>query len=338
MSVTMEEVLAQLNPKLRKTIMIGDSVPPTEYAATPSFGLNRALAGGLPYGRQVLVWGSKSSAKSSLCLQMIGLAQKEGKICAWIDAEMSYDKNWAESLGVDTSKLIVSQCRTINEMVDIGTNLMNAGVDMIVVDSITSLLPAIYFEKDSEELKQLENTKQIGAESRDFSNAWKMLNYANNKVKPTMLVLISQSRNNISAMYTSQQPTGGQATKFYSSSIIKLFSSESDNQAIKGKIKVGDKLIEEKIGRKIIWQLQFSKTSPGFQSGEYDFYFRGNDIGIDSIGDLVDTAESVGLVNRTGAWYQLEDGTKVQGREGFVNRVKEDLELQESLKNKLMNG
>jgi recombination protein RecA len=165
-----------------------------------------------------------------------------------------------------------------------------------------------------------------------------MLNYANNKVKPTLLVLISQSRNNISAMYTSQQPTGGQATKFYSSSIIKLFSSESDNQAIKGKIKVGDKLIEEKVGRKILWQLQFSKTSPGFQSGEYDFYFRGNDIGIDSIGDLVDTAEFVGLVNRTGAWYQLEDGSKVQGREGFVNRVKEDLDLQESLKKKLMNG
>jgi recombination protein RecA len=139
-------------------------------------------------------------------------------------------------------------------------------------------------------------------------------------------------------MYTSQQPTGGQATKFYSSSIIKLFSSESDNQAIKGKIKVGDKLIEEKVGRKILWQLQFSKTSPGFQSGEYDFYFRGNDIGIDSIGDLVDTAEFVGLVNRTGAWYQLEDGSKVQGREGFVNRVKEDLDLQESLKKKLMNG
>jgi recombination protein RecA len=153
-----------------------------------------------------------------------------------------------------------------------------------------------------------------------------------------MLVLISQSRNNISAMYTSQQPTGGQATKFYSSSIIKLFSSESDNQAIKGKIQIGDKLIEEKIGRKILWQLQFSKTSPGFQSGEYDFYFRGNDIGIDSIGDLVDTAEFVGLVNRTGAWYQLEDGSKVQGREGFVNRVKEDLDLQESLKKKLMNG
>jgi len=337
MSVTMEEVLAQLNPKLRKTIMTGDSVPPTEYAATPSFGLNRALAGGLPYGRQVLIWGSKSSAKSSLCLQMIGLAQKEGKVCAWIDAEMSYDKKWAESLGVDSSKLIVSQCRTINEMVEVGTNLMQAGVDIIVIDSITSLLPAIYFEKDSDELKQLENTKQIGAESRDFSNAWKMLNYANNKVKPSMLVLISQSRNNISAMYTSQQPTGGQATKFYSSTVIKLFSSESDNQAIKGKIHVGDKLIEEKIGRKIRWELQFSKTSPGFQSGEYDFYFRGDNVGIDSIGDLVDTAEMMGIVERTGAWYVLPDGTKVQGREGFVNRVREDLDLQDSIKNKILN-
>jgi recombination protein RecA len=197
------------------------------------------------------------------------------------------------------------------------------------------MLPAIYFEKDTDEMKALENTKQIGAESRDFSNAWKMLNYANNKVKPTLLVLISQSRNNINAMYTSQQPSGGQATKFYSSCVIKLFSSESDNQAIKGKIKVGDKLIEEKIGRKIRWELQFSKTSPGFQSGEYDFYFRGDNIGLDSVGDLVDTAELMGIVERTGAWYLLPDGSKVQGREGFVSRVKEDKELFNIIKNKV---
>ena len=317
--------------------MLFRSVPKTEFAATPSYGLNRALNGGLPYGRQILIWGSKSSAKSSLCLQTIAIAQQEGKVCAWIDAEMSYDKDWAEKLGVDTSKLIVSQARTINEMVDVGVSLMEAGVDIIVVDSITSLLPAIYFEKDSDELKQLENTKQIGAESRDFSNAWKMLNYANNKVKPTLMILISQSRNNISAMYTSQQPTGGQATKFYSSTVIKLFSSESENQALKGKIHVGDKLIEEKVGRKVRWEVQFSKTSPAFQNGEYDFYFRGNDVGVDSIGDLVDTAEILGLVNRTGAWYQLEDGSKIQGRDNFIDRVREDLDLQDDIKAKV-NG
>jgi len=332
--LSVEEVLSQLDPKLRKRLGTGVGVN-FEFQPTPSFGLNKALGGGLPYGRQVLIWGSKSSAKSSMCLQMIALAQKEGKLCAWIDAEMSYSEEWAKSLGVDPEKLIYSQARTISDMVDVGVGLMNAGVDLIVVDSITSLLPAIYFEKDSDEMKALENTKQIGAESRDFSNAWKMLNYANNKVKPTLLVLISQSRNNINAMYTSQQPSGGQATKFYSSCVIKLFSSESDNQALKGKIKIGDKLIEEKVGRKVRWELQFSKTSPAFQSGEYDFYFRGDKIGIDEIGDLVDTAEASGLVNRTGAWYQLEDGTKIQGREAFIEAVREDLGLQEMIKNKL---
>jgi recombination protein RecA len=268
---------------------------------------------------------------------MIGMAQKEGKLCAWIDAEMSYSEDWAKKLGVDTEQLVYSQARTINEMVDVGVALMEAGVDLIVVDSITSLLPAIYFEKGTDDLKQLENTKQIGAEARDFSNAWKMINYANNKVKPTLFVLISQSRNNINAMYTSQQPSGGQATKFYSSTVIKLFSSESDNQAIKGKIAVGDKLIEEKVGRKIRWELQFSKTSAGFQSGEYDFYFRGENIGLDQIADLVDTAELAGIVERTGAWYILPDGTKVQGRDGFINKVKEDSNLLESIKEKL-NG
>jgi recombination protein RecA len=331
---TIEEAFASLDPKLRKRLSNGAGFT-THYQATPSFGMNRALNGGFPYGRQVLVWGSKSSAKSSLCLQTIALAQQEGKLCAWIDAEMSYSEDWAKRLGVDTENLIVSQARTINEMVEVGTQLMNAGVDLIVVDSITSLLPAIYFEKGTDELKELENTKQIGAESRDFSNAWKMLNYANNKVKPTLFILISQSRNNISAMYTSQQPTGGQATKFYSSTVIKLFSSESDNQAIKGKIAVGDKLIEEKVGRKIRWEIQFSKTSPAFQSGEYDFYFRGDNVGVDGIGDLVDTAELMGLVERTGAWYILPDGSKVQGRDGFVTRVREDLELQKIIREKV---
>jgi recombination protein RecA len=334
--VNVEDVLANLNPKLRQSISTGEGIV-IEKQATPSYGLNRALGGGLPYGRQVLVWGSKSSAKSSLCLQIIGMAQKEGKVCAWIDAEMSYSEDWAQTLGVDTQKLIYSTARTINDMVDVGTDLMQAGADIIVVDSISALLPAIYFEKDGSELKQLENTKQIGAEAKDMTGAVKMLNYANNRTKPTLLILISQARNNITAMYTSQQPTGGMATKFYSSTIIKLFSSESDNQAIKGKIHVGDKIIEEKVGRKVRWDLQFSKTSPAFQSGEYDFYFRGNEVGIDSIADLVDTSEMLGYIERAGAWYTLE-GERFQGRDKLVLGVKENLDLQDILINKVMNA
>jgi recombination protein RecA len=332
----LEEILASLNPKLRKKISLGSEIEQTHFAKTPSFGLNRALNGGFPYGRQVLVWGNKSSGKSSFCLQLIAQAQQEGKVCAWIDAEMTYSPEWANKLGVDSSSLIHSTARTMNDMVDVGTDLMKAGVDLIVVDSISALLPAIYFEKDSTDLKQLENTKQIGAEARDMTNAVKMLNYANNQVKPTLLILISQARNNIGAMYVSQQPTGGMATKFYSSTIIKLFSSESDNQAIKGKIYVGDKIIEEKVGRKVRWDVQFSKTSPAFQTGEYDFYFRGADLGVDTIADLVDTAEMLGFIERGGAWYTVE-GERYQGREKLILGVKENLDIQQALIEKVSN-
>jgi recombination protein RecA len=162
-----------------------------------------------------------------------------------------------------------------------------------------------------------------------------MLNYANNREKPSLILAISQSRNNIGAMYTQAVPTGGQTTQFMSSTIIKLFSSISDTQAIKAKIKVGDKIIEQKVGRKVRWEVLNSKTSAPGDSGEYDFYFRGDFIGIDSVGDLVDTAELLGLVTRTGAWYQLEDGTKLQGRDSFVNYVKENPKFQEELRVKL---
>ncbi len=335
--MNIEEVLANLNPKLRKKVSLGSEIEDVQFAQTPSYGLNRALNGGLPYGRQVLVWGNKSSGKSSFCLQIIAGEQQKGKVCAWIDAEMTFSPEWATQLGVDTENLIVSTARTINDMVDVATDLMKAGVDVVVVDSISALLPAVYFEKDSTELKQLENTKQMGAEARDMSNAVKMLNYANNQEKPTLLILISQSRNNLGSMYVNQIPTGGKAVQFYSSTIIKLFSSESDNQAIKGKIYVGDKIIEEKIGRKVRWDVQFSKTSPAFQSGEYDFYFRGDDVGVDSVADLVDTAEMMGLVERAGAWYTVE-GERFQGRDKLVAGVKEQLDIQELLTKKVANA
>ncbi len=334
MTTTIDDVLAKLDPRLRKKIgpAVGIS---TELQPTPSPGLNKALGGGLPYGRQILLWGSKSSAKSSLCLQTIGIAQKEGKVCAWVDAEMSYDQEWAEKLGVDTSQLIYSEARSINDFVDVTVALLHAGVDLIVIDSISSLLPAVYFEKDSDELKQLDQTKQIGAESKDLKHAWMMINYANNHEKPAMIIAISQARNNITAMYTQSVPTGGNATQFFSSTIIKLFSSSSDNNAVKRKIKVNDKLIEQKVGRRVRWEVQNSKTSAPGESGEYDFFFKGDLIGIDQIGDLVDTAEMNGLVERTGAWYKLDNGEKVQGRDAFVDYVRTRPEYQQELVEKL---
>jgi recombination protein RecA len=331
--IVIEEFLAQLDPNLRKRLSNATDVE-VKKQKTPSISLNNGLKGGFGYGRQILIWGNKSAGKSSFCLQMIGEAQKEGKVCAWIDAEQSFDPEWAKKLGVDTDKLIYSEARTINDMVDVATQLMKAKVDVLIVDSISALLPAIYFEKDSAELKQLENTKQIGAEAKDMTNAVKMLNYANNQENKTLLVLISQQRNNIGAMYASHMPTGGQAVKFFSSTVVKLWSSESENQAIKGKIQVGDKLIEEKIGRVVNWHIDFNKTGPAFLSGSYDFYFTGDNIGIDKVADLVDTAELMGIIEKGGAWYTVL-GERLQGRAKVIEYLKENPEKIKELESRI---
>ena len=321
-----ENILSKLDPKTRARVKSAQDIK-IEKQLTPSIGLNFALRGGLGYGRQALVWGNKSAGKSSFCLQMIANAQKEGKTCAWIDAEASYDQAWAEKLGVDSSSLIYSPAKTINDMVDVATKLMDAGVDLIVVDSISALLPAIYFEKDGNEMKDLQDTKQIGAEAKDMTHAVKMLNYAN---KNTLLVLISQQRNQFGSMHASHIPTGGMAVKFFSSTVIKLWSSEAEANAIKSGIKVGDKIIEQRVGRPVNWIIDYNKLGPPNLSGQYDFYYQGDVLGVDSVGETLDVAEMCGIVEKGGAWYTINK-ERFQGRAKAVAYLKENPEVVEQL-------
>jgi len=326
MTLLAEEILAKLDPKTRSRVQLATSVD-TKKQKTPSIGLNMALKGGLGFGRQVLVWGNKSAGKSSFCLQMIAIAQKEGKTCAWIDAEASYDPKWAEMLGVDSSKLIYSSAKTINDMVDVAQQLMEAEVDIIVVDSISALLPAIYFEKDSAELKKLEDTKQIGAEAKDMTHAVKMLNYAN---KNTLLVLISQQRNQFGSMHASHIPTGGMAVKFFSSTVIKLWSSEAEANAIKSGIQVGDKIIEQKVGRPVNWIIDYNKLGPPNLSGQYDFYYQGDSLGVDSVGEILDTAEMMGKIQKGGAWYTVGE-ERFQGRNKTLDYLRSNPDIVKKL-------
>ena len=330
MTAVAEAILAKLDTKTRQRVQLATGVE-SKRQKTPSIGLNNALKGGLGFGRQVLVWGNKSAGKSSFCLQMIAIAQKEGKTCAWIDAEASYDPKWAEQLGVDSSSLIYSPAKTINDMVDVATQLMEAEVDIIVVDSISALLPAIYFEKDSTELKKLEDTKQIGAEAKDMTHAVKMLNYAN---KNTLLVLISQQRNQFGSMHASHIPTGGMAVKFFSSTVIKLWSSEAEANAIKSGVKVGDKIIEQKVGRPVNWIIDYNKLGPPNLSGQYDFYYQGDSLGIDQVGEVLDVAEMTGKIQRGGAWYTIGE-ERFQGRAKALEYLRENLKVVEELKESL---
>jgi recombination protein RecA len=322
MTISLEDIMAKLDPKTRARVQSAQNVQ-VHKQLTPSIGLNVALKGGLGYGRQVLVWGNKSAGKSSFCLQMIALAQQEGKTCAWIDAEASYDQSWAEKLGVDSSSLIYSQAKTVNDMVDVGVKLMEAGVDVIVVDSISALLPGIYFEKDGNEMKDLQDTKQIGAEAKDMTHAVKMLNYAN---KNTLLVLISQQRNQFGSMHASHIPTGGMAVKFFSSTVIKLWSSEAEANAIKAGVAVGDKIIEQRVGRPVNWIIDYNKLGPPNLSGQYDFYYQGDSLGVDRIGETLDVAEMYGLIEKGGAWYTI-NGERFQGRAKAVAYMRENPEV-----------
>ena len=322
MTISLEDIMAKLDPKTRARVQSAQNVQ-VHKQLTPSIGLNVALKGGLGYGRQVLVWGNKSAGKSSFCLQMIALAQQEGKTCAWIDAESSYDQSWAEQLGVDSSSLIYSQAKTVNDMVDVGVKLMEAGVDVIVVDSISALLPGIYFEKDGNEMKDLQDTKQIGAEAKDMTHAVKMLNYAN---KNTLLVLISQQRNQFGSMHASHIPTGGMAVKFFSSTVIKLWSSEAEANAIKAGVAVGDKIIEQRVGRPVNWIIDYNKLGPPNLSGQYDFYYQGDSLGVDRIGETLDVAEMYGLIEKGGAWYTINK-ERFQGRAKAVAYLRENPEV-----------
>ena len=326
MNLDIENILSKLDTKTRARVQSAQDVK-VEKQLTPSIGLNMALKGGLGFGRQVLVWGNKSAGKSSFCLQMIAMAQKEGKSCAWIDAEASYDQSWAEQLGVDSSKLIYSSAKTVNDMVDVATKLMEAEVDIIVVDSISALLPAIYFEKDGNELKDLQDTKQIGAEAKDMTHAVKMLNYSN---KNTLLVLISQQRNQFGSMHASHIPTGGMAVKFFSSTVIKLWSSEAEANAIKDGVKVGDKIIEQRVGRPVNWIIDYNKLGPPNLSGQYDFYYQGETLGVDQVGESLDVAEMCGIVEKGGAWYTV-NGERFQGRAKAVAYLKENPKVVDKL-------
>jgi len=277
------------------------------------------------------MYGSKSSGKSTFCLQMIAMAQREGKTCSWIDSENSFDPQWASRLGVDTDQLIVSRAHKTNDAVSVGGALLAANVDILVIDSISALMPAVYFNKD--ELKDLGDTKQMGAEARDMTNAIKMLNYQNDN---TLLVMISQQRKALGTVYVKNIPTGGEAVKFFSTTIIKLFSSDSDGQAVKGTVQIGERTIEKVVGREVNWLVEANKVGPSFESGKYRLVFDGDVVGIDSDEELMTLLELRALTSRSGSWYDIF-GERVQGREAAVRLLKTNNEIRERAISELFN-
>lgn len=330
--MSIEDILAKLDKKTRQRVEAASNLE-IEKLELASIGLNAALLGGVGKGRQTLVWGNKSAGKSSMCLQSIGLAQKAGLNCAWIDSENSFDPKWAAKLGVDTEQLIVSPAKDIDSWTAVVCDLMSAGVDAIVADSISSLIPSTYFEKNDELKEGLEGTKQIGTMSKELGIAVNKFNYVN---KRTALVLISQARNKFNTYGAQLQPMGGEAMKYYSSTVIKLWSSASEREQIMADVTRGDKIISKPVGRPVNFTIEFNKIGPPNQTGIYDFYYDGDFVGVDQIGEIADLAEKSGIINKGGAWYNYGD-QKFQGRQRLINWLRDNPIIVEEITQKVLS-
>lgn len=331
--MSFEEVYSKLNKKTKDRLRLASEVT-KEMLPTASIKLNRDLGGGFGKGRQTVVWGNKSAGKTSMLLQTIAEAQKRGEVCAWVDAEGSYDTEWAASLGVDNERLILSDSKSIDAVTAAVVDFMEAEVDLVVVDSISALIPSTYFEKDDELKQGLEGTKQIGTTSKELGVAVNKFNYAN---KRTALVLVSQLRNKINTYGGVADMVGGEAMKFFSSTIVKLWSSASEKEQIVGELMRGDRIIKKPIGRPVNYTITFNKLGPPNQTGSYDFYYAGDLIGIDQVGEIVDLAEEQGIIHKGGAWYSYAD-EKFQGRARMVEYLKENVSIREEIEQKVLNG
>jgi len=325
-----QDIMGKLSPTTRNrlTTALGKEA---ERQPTPSIGLNLALKGGLGFGRQVLLWGNKSAGKSALLQTLVGQAQKQGRTCAWIDAENSWSDEWATRLGADGNELILSEARSVNAATEDIKELMAAGTDIIIVDSISALVPGAFFS-DKGELKEVDDSKQIGSASRDLGVAIKQWNLMNQN---SLLILISQVRNSFGSMHASHIPDGGHAAKFFSSTVIKLWSSEAEANAIKGSVASGDRFYDEKIGRPVNWIVEYNKLGPQNRGGQYDFYYDGDFVGIDHVGEVLDYAEKYGIVEKGGAWYKVY-GEPLQGRAKAVAYLRENAEIVEKLEGELL--
>ena len=330
----MSDILAGLDAKTRKRVQLASKLDLVRNPV-PSVGMTLALRGGLAVGRQALVYGPKSAGKTSFCLQFAADAQKRGESVAFIDAEGTYDPEWAARLGVDNDDMLIVDTKTIEETTTLCKELMQQNVDVIIVDSISALMGSAFFVKDSTELKELDNTKQIGNDARDMAQCIKMLNYTN---KNTTLILISQERMKLESWGAIAVPTGGKAVPYFSTTVIHLNASASDVKQIKAKVKVGNKIIEQPVGRPVDWTIKYNKTGPPNGKGTYDFYYDGDMVGVDPIAEFVDAAKETGLFGESAGYFRVSDTENIHGKAAVVERFRFDTDLYNFWKDKYLNG
>lgn len=329
-----EEIIAKLYQKTGEKVKFA-SEQVEELLELPSLRLNRALEGGIPYGHQTLIWGGKSGSKSALAYGAIANAQKQGKVCMLLDSEKAMKKEWLEALGVDTSKLVWKRVISVDDITRQAIAAMESGIQVVAIDSITVMAPHAYYEKDGKTLKEgLDGTKQIGTLAVDVSNMLRKFNAVNEQ---TALILIAQPRFKITTYGGINEPTGGQAVGFYSTVSLKIMPDMATDHQKKGKVRHGDLILEEVVGRPINWTIDKDRGPGMFMTGTYDFYFKGDHVGVDAEKEMVDVGVELGLVEKSGSWYTLY-GERRQGSSQMADYLREFPEVKEKLWGELLDA
>ncbi|WP_409523465.1 recombinase RecA [Nitrincola sp. MINF-07-Sa-05] len=275
--------------------------------STGSLGLDIALGlGGLPYGRVVEIYGPESSGKTTLTLQVIAEAQKQGKTCAFVDAEHALDPIYAEKLGVNIDNLLVSQPDTGEQALEITDMLVRSNaVDVIIVDSVAALTPKAEIEGDM-------GDSHVGLQARLMSQALRKLT-GSVKNANCLLVFINQIRMKIGVMFGSPETTtGGNALKFYAS--VRL-----DIRRI-GSVKQG----EEVVGNETRVKVVKNKVAPPFKQAEFQIMYGS---GIYRLGEVIDLGVKEGLVDKSGAWYAYKGEKIGQGKANAAKYLEEHPEM-----------
>src|SRR5574337_682621 len=311
--------LSQIEKQFGKgSIMkLGDNVATTavDVVSTGSLGLDVALGvGGLPRGRVVEIYGPESSGKTTLALECIAEAQKQGGIGAFIDAEHALDAAYARKLGVKVEDLLISQPDNGEQALEIAETLVQSGaIDVLVIDSVAALVPRAEIEGEMGE-------PQMGLQARLMSQALRKLTGTISRSQ-TIMIFINQIRMKIGVMFGNPETTtGGNALKFYSS--VRL-----DIRRV-GAIKRGD----EVIGNQTKVRVVKNKVAPPFRDTEFDILYG---TGISREGELVDLGAEMGVVEKSGAWY-ANDGERIgQGRENTKDFLREHPELADKIEQKI---
>jgi recombination protein RecA len=330
-----DELLAHLPKGVRNGIIKASESERVLYPLA-SRGLTRALGGGIGKGRMTLLYGNTSSGKSLLMLQSIGEWQKKGMTCAYVDAEGTFSEEFAQRLGVDTENLILIQKKSFGAVTDAVVPLLSAGLDILVIDSISLMLPEVFVDSDGG-VAEFDKMKQIGAHAKSTSIMINALHYSNVK---TSIVVISQTTTKIENTYTKQVPHGGVKLPFACTQIIKLTSSATDANQIKGQTFIGNKIVELPIGRPVDAVVEKNKLGPQSRTASYNLYYDGPSLGVDRYDELVTLAVATGAVDKAGAWFRF-DGQQWQGSKALVKAVKEDQALEDAIEAELalaLNG